>query len=839
MTLPADAIERLARTGRLLVACDYDGVLAPIVNDPAQARPMAGAVEALTSLAALPAVDVAVVSGRSRASLAKLLACPPSIHLIGSHGAENPFDPGAAPPASAVAVLDDVERELASIAAAPGLLIERKPFSVAFHYRAAATADAEAALERVMSGPASRPSIRVRPGSMVVELTVASADKGGALRTLMHRLGPSITLFFGDDLTDEDALAVLQPGDIGVAVSRPARRSTHFVESPGAVVQALTSLAQARSAHFGAAATAPIERHWLLSDQRTLALVSPTADIAWLCLPRADSPAAFHGLLGGSSRYTIRPAHGHGTITQKYLADSFVLETSFERVTVIDYLDCSGGRAFQRAGRADLIRAVDGSGTVRIEFAPRLDFGRSVTTLHQVEGGIEVGGSPDPLVLASPGVEWQIVSDGQHHAAIAEYDLARGPLVLELRAGTGSARPAVLAESGRRAANVKFWAGWAATLNLPARAQSLVKRSALAIRALCHGPSGAMLAAGTTSLPEWMGGLRNWDYRFCWPRDAALAAASLVRLGNTGQAMRLLDWILAILDGGQPPERLRPIYTVTGGELGGEGEISELPGYAGSRPVRIGNAAAMQVQLDVFGPIVDLAARLLLAGAPLSPEHWRLVEAMVTAVERRWSEPDHGIWEIRHKRQHHVHSKAMCWLAADRAAFLADHLVGKPRPQWERLRDEIGADILSHGYNQDVGAFTAAYESPEIDAASLWVGLSGLLPPGDPRIISTTEAVERVLRDGPTVYRYRCDDGLPGSEGGWHVCAAWLVESYLLAGRRADASELFDRMCELVGPTGLLSEQYDPHRREHLGNFPQAYSHLAIINAACALSAAT
>jgi GH15 family glucan-1,4-alpha-glucosidase len=252
--------------------------------------------------------------------------------------------------------------------------------------------------------------------------------------------------------------------------------------------------------------------------------------------------------------------------------------------------------------------------------------------------------------------------------------------------------------------------------------------------------------------------------------------------------------------------------------------------------VRVGNAASGQVQLDIFGPIVDLVARLADAGAPLRAGHWRLVEAMVEAVSRRWHEPDHGIWEVRRPKRHHVHSKVMCWMAVDRASALEDRLLDRRRPEWLELRDRIASDVLEHGYKPGRGAFTSAYDGDDLDAAALWLGLSGLLPGDDPRFAGTVEAIERELREGPTVYRYRGDDGLPGREGGFHLCASWLVDAYLLLGRAGDARRLFEQICACAGPTGLLAEQLDPATATALGNVPQAYSHLGVIGNAMRLA---
>ena len=330
--------------------------------------------------------------------------------------------------------------------------------------------------------------------------------------------------------------------------------------------------------------------------------------------------------------------------------------------------------------------------------------------------------------------------------------------------------------------------------------------------------------------------MRNWDYRFCWPRDAALAVTAVAQLSATGPALKFLDWVLGVLDQYEPGSLLKPVYTVTGGHLGPEGEIGELAGYRGSRPVRVGNLAAQQVQLDVFGPLADLVANLAERGEALSSEHWRMLENLVGAIEHRWQEPDHGIWEVRRPRQHHVHSKVMCWQTIDRALRVARYL-GRRRPDWGALRDQIAADILARGWRAENNAFCATYDDGAADASAVAVGLSGLLPPDDPRFLGTIAHVERDLRVGATVYRYRYDDGLPGREGGFLLCASWLIEAYARSGRVDEAHALFEEYAGLAGPLGLLSEEYDPETRCALGNFPQAYSHLGLINAAVALAA--
>ena len=832
-------IEAAARTPFLLVACDYDGVLAPIVTDPSRAFPASGAVESLRCLLTIPQTAVAVVTGRGLADLRSFLGPLDGAYLAGCHGAEREFAPRPRSRGSPPAILNGVQSEARLIAAqVPGFRVEDKPLGFAFHYREADPLVASAMLGRLEAAARVEAALHMKTGKKVLEFSTTDIDKGEAVKALQGLIGPSKTVFLGDDATDEDAFAALGPGDIGIKIGEGDTRAHFRVDGPSEAVELLQRLARMRAAWLRAVAPTPIERHSVLSDQRTLSLVNPDARVTWLCLPRVDSPAIFAELLGGpgAGYWSVRRQGPDETAVQSYIRDSFVLRTAWSDVAVTDYLDCSAGRPYQRAGRTEFVRLIEGSGRVLIEFAPRLDFGRIKTRMQIRPDGLEIEGTLDPIVLYSPRLTWRLTESDGHHTAIAEASLSEGPALMELRYGVGILRASVSPEPRRREQTTGFWQSWASSLRLPGVADPEVVRSALTIKALTHGPSGAILAAATTSLPETPGGIRNWDYRYCWPRDAALSAAALLRLGNTGHAMRFLDWTLGVLDHVGSPDRMRPIYTVTGRELSPEAEIGELSGYSLSRPVRIHNAASQQVQLDVFGPIVEVAAMLANAGSPLTPEHWRLVEAMVDAVHKRWHEPDHGIWEIRGERRQHVHSKVMCWVAVDRAISLASAYIARPREAWSRLRDAIASDVLRSGWNPARGAFTVAYGSREIDAGALLVGLSGLLPPDDGRFAATVQAVEDELREGPVVFRYRYADGLPGTEGGFHLCTSWLIESYVLLGRRADAENLFRAMLALMGPTGLLSEEYCPRRRLALGNVPQAYSHLAVINSAVALA---
>ena len=544
-------LEELARTPSLLVACDYDGTIAPIVSDPMKAQPIRETAVALRSLAVLPQTEVAVISGRSLRDLAMLSRLPSEIHLVGSHGTEFDIDfaleldPELRERRKAlVTELEQVEASL------DGVILEKKPASVAVHYRNVDDDEVATTLERLETIAASVGDLTVRHGKRVCELLLVPTDKGNALSVVRGQVGATAVLFLGDDVTDEDAFATLQGPDVGVKVGDGDTIAAFRVSATEDVAVLLAALYQRRADWLAGAGVVPIEKHSMLSDQRTAAIVTPDARITWLCVPRIDSTAIFAELVGGAAagHFSVAPAQSNGEPVQRYVDDSMVLQTSWPDVTVTDFLDCSDGRPGRLSGRTDLVRVIEGTGRAVIEFAPRLDFGRFPTQLEIREGGLEVVNASDLVVLRSPAVEWTVQSSGVHQTAIAEVDLATGPVVLELRCGTASLRPDRSEASDRRMATVDFWAGWASRLALPDVETDLVRRSAITLKALCYGPSGAILAAPTTSLPECLGGVRNWDYRYCWIRDASLSAAALVRLGSIDEAMDLLDWLLRVID---------------------------------------------------------------------------------------------------------------------------------------------------------------------------------------------------------------------------------------------------------------------------------------------------
>nr|WP_206039898.1 trehalose-phosphatase [Rhodococcus sp. HNM0563] len=837
------ALAAVARAPRLLVASDYDGTLSPIVSDPDNAHPHAEAVRAMRDLAVLPATSAAVISGRALKDLAALSRLPVEVKLVGSHGSE--FDVGF------VHAIDDESKSrlryivtgLEAIASRfPGTRVEAKPASAALHVRNAEPGDAEHALTAVRGDLALLPGIQVTEGKAVIELSVVPTDKGSALDIIRHQEASSAAVFFGDDVTDEKAFASLRGPDVGIKVGEGATVAEYRVDRSEDVIAALAFLLEERRTWLSGAHASPIERLTMLASPRSKALVTPDGTITWLCHPEPDSAAIFAHLLGGDAagHFTIGPTREALPLSQRYIDSTMTVVTRWASLAVIDYLPHD-----VEAGRTDLTRVISGRATAVVTFAPRPEFGQGQVVLEAVDDGLRVHGFNEPFVLRSPGVRWDITSEGVHQTAHAVVDPSDGDIVLELRCGTDDLEKHPTSEVERRAHAEAYWWQWAAELDLPTLKPDLAKRSALTLRGLVHEPTGSILAAVTTSLPEEIGGVRNWDYRYCWLRDAALTSHALVDVGSLAEAENYLDWVHDVLETLPGPERLHPLYTLAGGPLPPEAVLDSLPGYAGSRPVRVGNAANQQVQLDVFGPIVNLIAAIAhrrdALGADrvtaLTDRDWELVCSMVTAVERRWFEPDHGIWEIRDNPRHHVYSKVMGWLTVDRALTLADTFSRPAGEGWESLRDEIAEEVLEKGWNEDVRSYTAAYDGTDLDAATLFIGLTGLIDPTDERFRETVRATEAELRSGSTVYRYRHEDGLPGVEGGFHLCAAWLVEAYLLIGQRNDAEALFAQLVAAAGPTGLLSEEYDPVAERSLGNHPQAYSHIGLLRCAQLLAA--
>ena len=856
-------LRSLAQTPILLVATDYDGTLSPIVEDPLQARPMRESSVALRSLAVLANTHVAVISGRALRDLAALSRFPEEIHLVGSHGSE--FDVGFVEDLTAgnLQQLAAIQSSFEAIADQhKGVFLEIKPASVALHYRrcAAEIHSEVAAKAQAVLGETS--GVQVKLGKMVVEALVVQHNKGTALDRLRHRLAAEAVLFLGDDITDEEAFARLTGPDVGIKVGDGETLAQFRVSDPEEVAEALGFLSEEREKWVQGGGFPSIETLSFLSNGQTTAVLSEDARVVWLCHPRPDSAAVFAELLGGAGTgaFAVRPDVSAGSngeqpsqkpIRQRYASHSFTVETAWETMQVADFLEQSS---------CTLHRVLTGEGTAIVEFVPRPDFGRSHPLLELTEDGIIVTGGVDHMALRAPGVTWTSLRGGR---AVGRVELSHEkPVELELRLGSNDLSPSQVNSTVVKEMTEAHWEHWADKLVLPQRHTEIVRRSALTLKGLCYEPTGAVLAAATTSLPEEVGGIRNWDYRYCWPRDAAMTVQALVLLGSTKEAVDFMEWLGRRLEAISSPDLLRPLYPVEGDMSAPEAVITTLSGYRGSRPVRVGNAAANQAQHDIFGSVLDLLWHLVSAGAWHGPgedppseaaaggavlrgDIWEMAEGMAAAVEHLWELPDHGTWEERQPPRHHVHSKVMCWVALDRAIKIgrmigeaASAAAEKKFEHWQTIADKIRAEVAERGWNEKVGAYTVAYDDDFLDAAVLLMGLHGMVEPTDERYMATVDLVEERLRLGPIVYRYRFDDGLPGFEGGFFLCACWLVEALHQVGRAEEAESLFEEILSKLSPTGLLAEQYDPATRRQLGNVPQAYSHLFIINAALRLTGA-
>ena len=848
-------LRSLAHTPILLVATDYDGTLSPIVEDPLQARPMRESSVALRSLAVLANTHVAVISGRALRDLAALSRFPEEIHLVGSHGSE--FDVGFVENLTAgnLQQLAAIQSSFEAIADQhKGVFLEIKPASVALHYRRCAPEMHSEVAAKAQSVLNDISGVQVKLGKMVVEALVVQHNKGTALDRLRHRLAAEAVLFLGDDTTDEEAFARLTGPDVGIKVGDGETLAQFRVSDPEEVAEVLGFVSEEREKWMQGSGFPAIETLSFLSNGQTTAVLSDDARVVWLCHPRPDSAAVFAELLGGAGTgtFAVRPdvsAESVGEqpsqkpIRQRYADHTFTVETTWETMQIEDFLDQSS---------CTLHRVLTGEGVAIVEFVPRPDFGRSHPLLELTEDGIIVTGGVDHMALRAPGVIWTSLRGGR---AVGRVELSREePVELELRLGSNDLSPSPISSAVVKEMTEAHWEHWADKLVLPQRYTEIVRRSALTLKGLCYEPTGAVLAAATTSLPEEVGGIRNWDYRYCWPRDAAMTVQALVLLGSTSEAVDFMEWIGRRLEAIGSPDLLRPLYPVEGDMSAPEAVITTLSGYRGSRPVRVGNAAANQAQHDIFGSVLDLLWHLVSAGAWHGPgedtaggvmlkgDMWGVVEAMAEAVEHLWELPDHGTWEERQPPRHHVHSKIMCWVALDRAIKIG-HVVGEAEgasaeklEHWQEEADRIRSEVEERGWNEKVGAYTVAYDDDFLDAAVLLMGLYGMVEPTDERYVATVDLVEERLRLGPTVYRYRFDDGLPGFEGGFFLCACWLVEALHQTGRVEEAESLFEEILSKLGTTGLLAEQYDPATRRQLGNFPQAYSHLGVINAALRLT---
>lgn len=578
-----------------------------------------------------------------------------------------------------------------------------------------------------------------------------------------------------------------------------------------------------------------IEDYGLIGNMQTSALVSRQGSIDWLCAPRFDSDACFAALIGYDEHgsWSIRPTVTTAQIRQRYRGDTLIIETEFVCdhgvVRVTDALAIG-------TGLCDLLRVVEGiEGEVPMEMLLRVRFGYGATTpwVNAGTSGIEFVAGPDALVLHSP-ID-VVRNDAMVSGMMRVKKGDRFPFQLRWYPSHESAPPAVDAGEALRATE-NFWLDWSNRCVLDGVLRETVMRSLLTLKALTFAPTGGIAAAPTTSLPEEIGGVRNWDYRFCWLRDASLTLDAFVLGGYVEEARCFRDWLLRAAAGA--PDELQIMYDLSGGRRLTEFELSWMPGYEGSTPVRVGNAASDQFQLDVYGEVLSAIYLARKHGLPAREEGFRMGKSLAAHIERIWQRPDDGIWEVRGGRRHFTHSKVMAWVAIDRMIRTIDEFGdggdegASLLPHLRALRERVHGDVCDRAYHPRLNAFTQYYGGETLDASVLLMPHVGFLPASDLRVQGTVEAIERgLMRDG-FVLRYGTEhgtDGLPGSEGAFLACSFWLADNYAFAGRLSDAEALFERLIGLRNHLGLLAEEYEPKLHRLVGNFPQAFSHLALV----------
>jgi GH15 family glucan-1,4-alpha-glucosidase len=579
--------------------------------------------------------------------------------------------------------------------------------------------------------------------------------------------------------------------------------------------------------------TLPIEDYALIGDCETAGLVGRNGSIDWLCFPRFDSSACFAALLGtpDHGRWLVAPADPIRRTRRAYRGDTLVLDTTFETdsgaVTLSDCMPI-------RTGQPDLVRVVRGvRGTVRMrtEIVIRFDYGSLTPWVRRVSEGVEAVGGPEAILIRTPvalrGEGWRTVGD----FVVAEGDEV--PFVLSWHPSHLEPPPPIEAAAAIEA-TVEWWRQWSAACTYQGPWREAVVRSLITLKALTYAPTGGIVAAPTTSLPEHLGGLRNWDYRYCWLRDATFTLAALMQCGYTGEAEAWRAWLLRAVAG--RGDELRIMYGLAGERRLTEQELTWLPGYAQSKPVRIGNGAYRQFQLDVFGEVLDCLHLSRHFGLDGGLGEWRIERELMDRIEAVWPDPDQGIWEMRGPTRHFTHSKVMAWVAFDRAVKDVERFgLDGPVDRWRRLRDDLHREICERGFDAGRNTFVQFYGSTEVDAALLMMAEVGFLPATDPRIAGTVAAIERDLVHGGFVERYRTEsgvDGLPTGEGAFLLCTFWLADNYALMGRMDDARRVFESLLAIRNDVGLLAEEYDPVAGRQLGNFPQAFSHLGLINTA-------
>lgn len=587
--------------------------------------------------------------------------------------------------------------------------------------------------------------------------------------------------------------------------------------------------------------TLRIEDYALIGDCKTAALVGRDGSIDWLCWPRFDSAACFAALLGTTEngRWSIAPTQPALRVTRRYRPGTLILETEFEtgtgRAAVIDFMPPGDD--------AHLVRVVKGlAGCVEMhsEVAIRFDYGATVPWVDRLsDGAISALAGPERVALRTTvqlqGEDLKTVGDFAVEAsACVPFDLSYGPSIKGPPPAIDPYRALTQTET--------FWREWSDRCPDVGPWTDAVKRSLITLKALTYAPTGGIVAAATTSLPECLGGVRNWDYRYCWLRDATFTLLALMQLGYYEEAQAWRDWLIRAIAGS--PRQVQIMYGVGGERWLPELTVPWLPGYEGSAPVRIGNGASEQLQLDVVGEVSDAMFQTIKAGMVPSERSHALRPVILEYLATAWRQADDGIWEVRGARQHFVHSKVMAWVAFDRAANeLTGRAYNEPTARWRAIADEIHAEICDRGFDRELNSFVQAYGSKRLDASLLLIPLVGFLPATDPRVQGTLRAIEkRLLIDGEFVLRYESDDqleGLPAGEGAFLACSFWLVDNYILQGRREEARKTFERLLSRCNDVGLLAEEFDPVTGRMLGNFPQAYSHVGLINCALNLSRQT
>jgi GH15 family glucan-1,4-alpha-glucosidase len=572
----------------------------------------------------------------------------------------------------------------------------------------------------------------------------------------------------------------------------------------------------------------------LIGDCETAALVGRDGSIDWLCWPRFDSDACFAALLGGpdNGRWRIAPRAATTTISRRYRGGTLILETRFETatgvITLIDFM-------LPRSDTSDLVRLVQcerGRVNVHMELVLRFGYGAVVPWVSRLDDRtLRAIAGPDMVV-----VHGDVEMHGEDLHTVADFRLRAGESVSFSLTYRASHLPPPEPTDARRGLEEteRFWRDWVARTTEQGRWSEAVTRSLITLRALIYAPTGGIVAAPTTSLPECLGGTRNWDYRYCWLRDATMSLLSLMNAGFHEEAEAWRDWLVRAAAGS--PWQLQIMYGLAGERRLAEWEVDWLPGYAGSKPVRIGNAAHAQLQLDVYGEVMDALYQSRRGGIVGNEAAWALQKSMLVHLERIWREPDAGIWEMRGPPRHFTHSKVMAWLAYDRAIAMNEEFgLEGPHEHWREVRAAIRADVCRHGYDARLGHFVQSYGSTQLDASLLLLAEVGFIDANDPRFVRTVEAIERrLMRDG-LVLRYDTalsEDALPPGEGAFLACSFWLVDAYALLGRHEDAERLFTHLLSLRNDVGLLAEEYDPVRRCLLGNFPQAFSHVALVDSA-------